>query len=313
MKYSTLFKQTIQLYSEGRYREACELVTVHMDQLKEYASHLYNLRFCTASMAGLTEEAIGILKEAILDQGFWYGYDYLMQEEDIKAIRDTKEFKELAELCRQRESLAKAFTGPELLVIKPEGYDDQKQYPLMMILHGNGQNASITLENWLPCVKEGYLLALAQSSQIEFSGAYVWNDYRKGCSELKEHYDKLVREYNIDRSRVILGGFSAGTRTSLYAALSEAVNVKGLILNGSWLPELAEWEPMFHILKDRGTKLYILCGEKDQISLAGTEQLADILKKYGIEHILHYIEAAGHEYPEDFERYLAEAVQFIDR
>lgn len=313
MNYTTLFKQTIQLYSKGSFQEAYELVTAHRDLGKAYEPHLYNLRFCTACMAGLTEEAIEILREAILGQGYWYGYDYLMQEEDIKAIRDTNSFRELSELCRQREVKAKSVEEPELFIIKPDYYEEGKQYPLMLILHGNGQNAGIAMENWSFCAKLGYLVAFAQSSQMEFSGAYVWNDYRKGCSEIKAHFDHLVQQYNIDRSRVILGGFSAGTRTALYAALTETVEARGLLLNGSWLPELTEWEPRFPALKDKGTKLYLLCGEKDTVSLSCTGQLADILKEKGLEHILHYISGAGHEYPEDFEQYLTEAIRFIDR
>ena len=311
MTYTALFKQAIGLYSEGQYEQAYQLVTAHMDSFKEYETHLYNLRYCTACMAGHKELAIQILQEAILEKGYWYSIDYLNQEEDIKSIRDTKELKELAELCRQRELEARESTKPGLIIIQPLTFKEDNTYPCMLILHGNGQSALIAKENWNSSANKDYLLALPQSSQPQFSNSYNWTDYQKGVEEVKVHYAQLLREYHIDRSKVIIGGFSAGTRASLYTVLTGAVEARGLILNGCWLPELKEWEPMFGILKEKGIKVYIICGDKDEISLESTLQLAELLKEKGIEYILHIVDGMGHSYPDNFERYLEEAISFI--
>ncbi len=311
MTYSSLFKQSIGLYLEGQYEQAYQLITEQMDSFKDFETHLYNLRYCTACMAGHKDLTIQILKEAILEKGYWYSVDYLYQEEDLKSIRDTEEFKELAELCRQRELEARETARPGLITIKPLNFKEENTYPLMMILHGNGQNALIAKENWHSSANKDYLLALPQSSQPQFSNSYIWTDYLKGIEEVKVHYAQLLREYHIDQSKVIIGGFSAGTRASLYAVLTGAVEVRGLILNGCWLPELKEWEPMFAALKEKGIKFYIICGDKDEISLDSTIQLAELLKEKDFPYILHIIDGMGHTYPENFERYIEEAINFI--
>ena len=311
MTYTSLFMQSIGLYSEGKYEQAYQLVTEQMHSFKDFETHLYNLRYCTACMAGHRDLAIQILKEAILEKGYWYSVNYLNQEEDIKSIRDTEEYLELAELCRQRELEARESAKPSLITIKPLNFLEDRIYPLMLILHGNGQSALIAEENWNTSANKDFLLALPQSSQPQFSDSYIWTDYVKGAEEVKAHYTQLRGEYLIDRSKVIIGGFSAGTRASLYAVLTGAIEVRGLILNGCWLPELKEWEPMFATLKEKGIKFYIICGDKDEISLDSTLQLTELLKENGIEYILHIIDGMGHAYPENFERYIEEAINFI--
>lgn len=311
MEYSNLASKAFRLYNEGKYIETYQFVTDHRNDFNEYGAHIYNLRYCTACMTGQMEQALNLMKEAILGHGYWYSYDYLFHEEDLVTIRDRDEFKELADICRQRELEAIASVKSDMLVLKPVDFNHDEKYPLMIILHGNGQNMLISKDSWASDGTKNFILAFPQSSQITFSGAYVWNDYRKGCDEVKSHYQRLLSEKYIDNEKVIICGFSAGTRTALYSILSESVNVKGFIFSGSWLPELDEWEPLFHRIKSKEIKGYIICGDMDKISMESTKKLAELLEKKGIKFKLHYIKDMWHEYPEDFDKYLDEAIDFI--
>ncbi len=38
---------------------------------------IYNFKYALASAAGLEEEAMHVMKEAIIEKGFWYGNEYL--------------------------------------------------------------------------------------------------------------------------------------------------------------------------------------------------------------------------------------------
>ncbi|MBH1941376.1 hypothetical protein I5677_10775 [Mobilitalea sibirica] len=311
MKYTDLLKMTIKLYNEGKYIVAYQFLTESASKVTDHDAHIYMLRFCIASMAGLTDQALQIMKEAIIDKGYWYSYDYLYAEEDLLSIRDHSDFKEMAKVCKERELAAKELTESELVIITPKEYSQQKKYPLMMILHGNGQNNRIAREDWLVSVQSDYILAFPQSSQVQFSDSYVWNDYIKGCREVKGHFNRVFTEYSVHREDVIIGGFSAGTRTALYSVLNDSVNVKGLILNGCWLPELDEWKPLFDKLKNKRIKSYITCGDQDEISLESTKKLVNILKEKGIDYKYRLIKDMGHDFPENFNEYMREAIEFI--
>lgn len=311
MKYKDFISEANKLYYGGKDAEAYQYVTDYKDNFKEFGGHIYNFRYCTACKSGQAELAISLMKEAVLDLGYWYSYDYLLQDEDLKAIWDRAEFKELAKICRQRELEAKESATSDELLVFPDNFNHDEKYPLMIGLHGNGQNMSISKENWVSDITRNFVLAFEQSSQPTFSGAYVWNDYKKGCEDIKIHYQKLMSEKYIDGENVIICGFSAGTRTSLYSILSGSVNVKGYIFNGSWLPELDEWEPMLQVLKDKGIKGYIICGDKDEVSLESTEKFTEMLEKRGISYIVRYVKDTRHEFPKDFDIYLKEAIDFI--
>jgi len=109
---------------------------------------------------------------------------------------------------------------------------------LIIALHGDQENIEITEDYWSSCIHKNYLLALAQSSQIQFSEGYEWKDIEKGSQELKEHYESILEKHNIDSDNIIIGGFSAGGRVALYSILKGMIKVKGFILVAPWLPEI---------------------------------------------------------------------------
>ena len=82
----------------------------------EYANpaQLYNFSYCLAAMCDRTDEAMGLLKEAVYTHGYWYDYTYLMEDEDLAQLRSMPEFETIANLCRQRQQAAQQAAQPVL-------------------------------------------------------------------------------------------------------------------------------------------------------------------------------------------------------
>lgn len=76
-----------------------------------------NLLYALAAASGHAEEAMAALREAILERGFWYPADYLLEDEDLETLRGMDGFAELADLCAKREEAALANAVPELMVL----------------------------------------------------------------------------------------------------------------------------------------------------------------------------------------------------
>ena len=143
------------------------------------------------------------------------------------------------------------------------------------------------------------------------SDGYLWDDEQQAAEEIQQHWETLKQqETDVDNS--ILCGFSSGGRAAFYAAVTGAVQPKGLILVAPWLPELEEWTEDLSKLKAAGTKVYICCGDMDEDCFEGSEALFEILDDNGIDVQFKLCPELEHDYPEDFDRILQEAVCFVN-
>lgn len=305
--YAKLINQALEMYLDEDYAAAYDFLTEKSVGVEGNAAQIYNFRYTLASKAGNDQLAIKIMMEAIIEKELWYAYDYLMADEDLDALREFPEFKEMAEQCKERETVAKQKAEPLLNVIKPKEGSD-----LLIALHGNEENIALTEPYWRSALDDQFILALPQSSDIQFSDGYMWEDAEKGAKELKAHYNHLAKTV-CNNGSVVLGGFSAGARTALYALLTGMVEADGFIFVGPWLPEINEWEPMLNRLKEKDVKGYIIYGDQDEDCKEGAMALVEMLNKKGIKNQCNVYPGLNHEYPDHFEKDLHSALKFITK
>ncbi|MFZ3578362.1 alpha/beta hydrolase [Virgibacillus sp. DJP39] len=303
MSYAGLLNQTLDIYEKEGSLTAYKYITDNATKVCGNTAQLFNFRYSLASASGLEVEALNLMREAIIENGYWYEYDYLMADEDLISLRKYDEFDELVNICKEREVLAKTLAKPELKVINSKRTSSDL---VIVAIHGDQENIEITEEYW-PSI--GNKLVLPQSSQIEFSNAYVWDDVDIGANELKVHVEQ-EGHMKSNQSSLIIGGFSAGCRVALKAILTKKVEaVDGLIFMAPWLPEIDEYEELIHHLK--GIKVYVLCGDQDNDSLDCTKRFVEILATNNIAYSFKVIKDLSHEYPDDFNLYIEQGIDFI--
>ncbi|WP_243521749.1 alpha/beta hydrolase [Bacillus pseudomycoides] len=307
--YIGLLNGTLECYAKNGSLEAYHYITKNANNVVGNRAQICNFKYALASASGLEKEALHIMKEAIIENKFWYGYEYLMTDDDLKPLHKHEEFHRMVQLCKEREEVAKNSEQVHLKVIQEDGnmYNN-----LFIALHGDQENIKIAEPYWQSALSQDYLLALPQSSQIQFSEGYVWDNVEKGSRELKEHYESIIANNHSEPGHTIIGGFSAGARVALHAILTENIEVKGFIFVAPWLPEVEEWENSLNILRDKGIKGYIVCGNQDEDCFECTQKFVALLKKKNIEHKYKVIENLKHDYPENFEEILQEAVKYIE-
>lgn len=307
MTYTQLLNETIARYDRDGSLAAYHFITEHADEVTGNRTQIYNFRYALAAASGLKDEALQLLREAVIDHGYWYSFNYLMADEDLESIRDNNEFKELAEICKKREEEAKATAKPELKVLHAS--EDKTDNPLLIALHGDQESAALTEAYWESVVSKGIGLALPQSSQIQFSDAFEWENLDTGTDELVDHYGNLIKEF--DKNNVIIGGFSAGCRVALNAMLEKNLPVKGFIFVAPWLPEVDEWEELLHSIEGKDLKGYIICGEQDEDCFENAKRFGELLIQKNIKHKIKIVKDLDHEYPENFEEMLTEAIDYV--
>lgn len=306
LTYTQLINQTLAQYLDGAYEDAYNNITNNSSLVNGNEAQVYNFRYSIACKLGNTPLALELFKEAVLDKGYWYACSYLKEDDDLEPLRREPEFEALYEMCYEREIMAREETKPTMMTFLPENQVEMQSQQVLVVLHGNQENAAITKPYWEEALNQGVVLALPQSSQIEFSNAYCWDDLEKSTQESSALFNKIMEEKSVPVSNRILGGFSAGARTSLYAVLTGVVQVGKLILVSPWFPEIDSWSEILEKLKSLDVKLYLFAGSLDEDCLEGSLKLANWLELNDISHEFNLIPGLDHDYPTDFDHALAE-------
>ncbi|KMN45110.1 alpha/beta hydrolase [Bacillus paramycoides] len=304
MTYIKLLNETLDCYANKGSFEAYTYIMEHAKGVVGNEAQIYNFKYALASAAGLEEEALHLMKEAIIENGFWYGNEYLISDDDLKPLHKFEEFHKMVQLCKEREELAKKTERADVKYIY-----SKKKGNLLLTMHGDQENIQIIEPYWKSVLTQDYTLALPQSSQIQFSDGFVWDDIDRGKEELKEHYDKFIENHTVEN--VVIGGFSAGARVALYTILQKDINVDGFIFMAPWLPAIEEWNELLGMLQDKGIKGYIICGDQDEDCYEVTQQFVQLLKDKDIEHKYKVVPNLKHDYPNNFDELLKEAIEYI--
>ncbi len=305
MTYIQLLNETLHCYASKGSLEAYTYIMEHAKGIVGNEAQIYNFKYALASAAGLEEEAMHVMKEAIIEKGFWYGNEYLISDDDLKPLHKFEEFHQMVQLCKEREELAKKTERADVKYI-----DSKKKEKLFIAMHGDQENIAIVEPYWKSVLDQDYTLALPQSSQIQFSDGFVWDDIQRGKEELKEHYVKFIENHRGES--VIIGGFSAGARVALYTILHKDIDVDGFIFMAPWLPEIDEWNELLEVLQDKNIKGYVVCGDQDEDCFECTQQFVQVLKDKNIEHEFKVVPNLKHDYPIYFDELLKEAIKYIE-
>jgi predicted esterase len=315
--YNDLYNEAIRLHGEQKYDELYDVMTREGERFPEEAYTVLYFRSCMAARAGRNDEAVDLLREAH-GQGIWYGEYIMRNSPSWQPLQGVSEFEEMVALFKESEK--EAYVGPLMLVAEPEGgCNGERPCPAFITLHGNGQNARRSLDGWNAVAGMGWLQASLQSSQVQSSDSFIWDDQDVALPEVAAHYADLTANYHIDANRVIIAGFSIGGETALRASLLGTIPVKGFVLLGPGGPmtdEPAAWLPMLQEARSVGRALrgYVFLGERDNsIPHDAIKQIVASLNDHGVPTELEVIPEIVHEYPQDFAPYIERALAFIEK
>jgi poly(3-hydroxybutyrate) depolymerase len=164
-------------------------------------------------------------------------------------------------------------------VYVPSNYDPSKKYPLVVLLHGAGGDETNFIEGyrglWPELAEErGYILA-AVSGRGPVTG---YSKESGGEQDVLDVAGRVKASYNIDPSRVYLGGHSMGGGGTWRLGLLYADYFAGLIpIAGSAPTVITGYEAVLKTGKQM--PVMMVCGVKDAlVAVAGCRTVADRAK-----------------------------------
>ena len=182
--------------------------------------------------------------------------------------------------------------------------NDGKPYPLLLLLHGLGSNeddlftfaSHLDRKLMIVSVRAPYQIGPKKFSwyDLDLNGGdfiYSFNELKESQYVLLTFLEELKSQYNIEESKIFLGGFSQGAIMSLATALSHSNEFAGaMVLSGDLLDEVEKEISTKEINPE--LNIYMSHGRLDQVlSFAEAEKDAKFLNALNIEFQNHWFDS----------------------
>ena len=191
----------------------------------------------------------------------------------------------------------------------PENYDADKKYPLLVFLHGSGQDEQNLLNRQRGNGRFIELAPLGRDLFRAYSAPASQRDIIEAIEDVKKHF-------SVDADQIVVGGFSMGGYGALRAFYEHPDLYQGVAvfaghpdLANAWLDgDFPNFLEQHYLESFKGKPVFVYHGTKDaaiHVSLA--EKLITQLKAAGAEVSAHIVEGRGHTYQDEatHQKYMA--------
>ena len=299
-------------YKAKDWAEAIEL-GLEVDRLvPDHPIAQYNLA-CAYSLNGDVDNAAKWLGKAVES-----GFDELEKIEsdpDLDRIRDHPGYRAALDAVKNHRvkvhaELESVFKERPPLVYVPLDYDDTVAVPLIIALHGYGGRADGYPLLWRDAAVDiGAILIAPQAVRSVKGAGYSWGDIKESDYLVQLTLEAALKQYKIDRQRVILTGFSQGGFIAYSLGVRHPEEFTGVIPMGApYWPSVDA--PAKVTGNRRKPRFYFMCGARDRL-LKETRQAAKDFATAGYEVRLRVCPRVGHEFPLNRDVELLKAVRFV--
>jgi predicted esterase len=312
--WSEIEEAATTLMEEEKFEEALALVEQTAAKLQGREFEVSDLTMNILFEAGRTEEALSVWEKG-LEEGFFYFV--IPRLDTFDGVRRNDRFRKLVARNNQLREIAQSESKPKYKVIKPASYSPEASYPLVMIIHGGNQSIVKAMDRWDPTAIGGdVIIAYVQSSRRADTKSYRWDldgvdiySVPTAQDEVLGLYQEIVGAYAVDTGQVTLAGFSQGGNLALFMAAEGTIPAKGFIAG---CPATTTPVPLetARAAAARGIRGTIFVGAEDWTA-ASAETTVSNFEEAGnpVNHIV--MKDKGHEFPDNFDEVLREAVKQI--
>jgi pimeloyl-ACP methyl ester carboxylesterase len=311
--FDALSAHLVTLFQSQQYAEALEVANRETPNFPGDRPWGDYWRMCAAARVGDRPLLYQIAEQALAD-GLWYGETLWRRTPSFQPLQGQPEFERLVAASHEREVQESPPGDPVLLTRLPDNHSAAS--PLLVALHGNQGSAEATLPFWQAAVAQDWAVALAQSSQAMYRGAFVWDDLERARADVLAHFERLPGQLAYDANRVVLAGHSLGGLVAIRLALQGEVKVRGFVANGPATPFLEapdELEALLGPARERGLRGYFILGSQDNaINADEIHTLAAKLRAAGLACKLEVVYGPAHAYAPAYDPALKRALAFVD-
>ena len=311
--FDALSDHLVQLFQTQQYAEALDVANREAPNFPNDRPWADYWRMCAAARVGNRPLLYQIAEQALAD-GLWYGEHMWRMTPSFQSLQGDPDFELLVTASRAAQAEGGAGGEPVLLTRQPAGHSAAS--PLLVALHGNQGTAEGTLPFWQPAVAQGWALAVPQSAQGMYRGAFMWDDLASARATVLSTFERLPAQLPHDPNRVVLAGHSMGGLVAIQMALQGEVKVRGFVANGPATPfgdAPDELEALLGPARERGLRGYLIIGANDDdINANEINTLSAKMRAAGIACKLEVVPGAVHAYSPAYDAALLRGLAFVD-
>jgi len=309
------FEQRLRdLLAEKHYLQIINLIE---DEGERYPNQYVYLAYWRIGMAARDNNpdlALSALDD-LIHEGIWISQFLLRTSPSLENLQDLPAFDERVQAMGVLQHREAAQLLP-LLILRKESdpFSGEQRYPLLFGLHEDRATALNSIKFWQPAAEQGWLVAVPQSSQAQWSGAYVWEDVPQAQAELSDHLDDLGEKYDLDLRRIILAGHRQGGELAAWLSLSGGIEARGFIAAAPTGSQIANPDRWFHMLQasePSGVRGVFILGELDAHYLPELKRLVDILNAFDVPTLLDIVPGVGSDFHPAFHEAISRAIDYI--
>ena len=307
--FDEMREEIFRLYREAAYDAALTLLENAAPKFPDYEIRIDYWRMCFHALKGETSHALAIFR-ALLDRGDWIGEALLHHDSDLASLQGNPDFERLVQLSEQKRMQEQRQVSPKRHVLAPEGISPA---PLLLVLHGNDDDAERQIRQWRFVVDAGWLLLVPQSSYLGADRTrFGWHDDdQQAMDEIFSHVEQVKQQVPLDLTRVVIAGFSRGAGLAAKLALSGQLPSLGFISIAPGLQGTDDaWQPYFVQGRKNRVRGVVVVSQNDPV-YPQTMEFIPRLRQAGIPVELFEDPNTGHDYPPDFDAIWDAALRFI--
>ncbi len=306
--YTEFYKKVVSLYRAKKFEETRDLLEKNIDKYPEkFNRFAYNMSIIYSHTKEF-EKGVAILNKAH-NKGLWFNI-LIFKSPLYKGYMELPGFKAVIAKNNELYEKAKINAKSGMEIVVPGNFDKTKKYPLFIALHGGGENIKNFKPRWTSGkMKNEYIVAYLQSSQLISPDGYGWEDYEITQKEVKIALDKILKNYPVDKNKIIIGGFSSGGGAALYLTFKDIIPVKGFVILCPQVPREVNETDILKSAK-KGIKGTFLTTERDN-RLELQKKFVDMFKKAELGHKFIITPDIGHWYPKNLDKKIDEALEHI--
>lgn len=296
-------------YRQEDWPQAIEVGLDLVQMLPDSGLIKYNLA-CAYALSGDPDSALHWLGRAAAS-GF-ARLSHLDSDSDLDSIRDRPGYSSVRTAVaenerRQKKEIEKRASSSPILIVAPPGYNKRRPAPLIIAFHGYGDRAENYPRFWSgPAAEFGAILAVPQGMQPVGNG-FGWGSVDEADAIFRRALEEVGRKYAVDPDQVVLAGFSQGGFIVLSLGLRYPDRFVGVIpMAGPYIPEVDAPPPV----RAGDPRYYFIVGSRDRV-VGDMRRAAKDYESAGFDVKLRVVPSTGHSFPQDSDRELTSALQWI--
>lgn len=219
-----------------------------------------------------------------------------------------KSYPELKNSDFYKDLFSKSELTTTALYSVPKNYDSKKSYPLIVVLHGLGENAEAFGEIWKPTTDSlGFVLLSVQGeTPISDAGHFSWG--KNAEKHILQSIDQIKQKVNIDESNIFIAGFSAGGSLAYYLGLKYAMQFRGLVSISATFRK----EYLNNSLVNSRNKIFIARGAEETSLVDQTDYIETVFSGKNVPVNIVTYEGIGHDIPKPWNKTITEIINYLE-